>query len=75
MADPTDADFQAILAGIARELVARGLSYMVTGGQADLLHGKTRLYRNRYDSERAEERDACGFPDVSWESNVYGPSG
>ena len=43
MVDPTEADFEAILAGIARELKARELTYMLIGGHAVLLHGEPRL--------------------------------
>jgi len=43
MPDPTEADFEAILTGIAHELDVRELPYMLIGGQAVLLHGEPRL--------------------------------
>lgn len=36
-------DFEALLAGLTEELKARGLDFMLIGGQAVLLHGRPRL--------------------------------
>ncbi|MEM1055215.1 MAG: nucleotidyl transferase AbiEii/AbiGii toxin family protein [Bacteroidota bacterium] len=38
--------FEDLLAGLARELDAAGVPYMVIGGQAVLLHGEPRLTRD-----------------------------
>ena len=38
--------FQSLLARLVLELEARGLPYMVIGGQAVLVHGEPRLTRD-----------------------------
>lgn len=43
MASRPPPDFSAFIAGIARELTARQLPFMLIGGQAVLLHGQPRL--------------------------------
>jgi predicted nucleotidyltransferase len=43
MDSPRPPDFSAFIAEIARELQARGIPFMLIGGQAVLLHGRPRL--------------------------------
>lgn len=43
MASPRGPDFETLIAAIARDLGARGVPFMLIGGQAVLLHGRPRL--------------------------------
>lgn len=43
MASPREPDFQRLIAAVARDLSARGIPFMLIGGQAVLLHGRPRL--------------------------------
>lgn len=43
MASPRGTEFQSFLAAVGRQLGARGVPFMLIGGQAVLLHGRPRL--------------------------------
>jgi predicted nucleotidyltransferase len=40
---PSSAEFEQLIAGLSRELSARGIRFMLIGGQAVLVHGEPRL--------------------------------
>jgi predicted nucleotidyltransferase len=59
-------DFKRFVAGLARELHARGIPYMLIGGQAVLVHGRPRLTEDidvtlgKGPTELSEVLELCG---------------